>query len=391
MSPSTILHELVVVHADYDLWSGEVRLAEADIKLGVGGELPPDRVAKLGSKSICDPRALKTFRTLKTATRRMLQGYGLPFLTGWAVPRARLAQVLEHLEADRQKFSEAKQRFLSNYDSTIEAWIADNPGYEQAIRSAVLEREDVARRLDFNYQVFHIQPVTGEPAAEQRLAEQASGLAGELLREIERDAEVFYSRYLRGKTEVRAYSRRSLESLAVKVDGLSFLSGVLGPVVKLLRDTAQGYHQHVVNGRIGAPFFFQIHSAVLILMDARKMQDYAAGNGLDPAVPADVFPALSVPLAEVSAPGVFPAMPAPAVPEAKVVNGLPARGMTLPLDLDALLGDFESFVAGATAQPPIRPEPYEAPAPQVFAAQAGVPLCSVQAREMLMLDEDNYF
>lgn len=364
---SKILQELVVVHADYDVWSGEVRLAEADIKLGVGGELPPDRVAKLGSKSICDPRALKVFRSLKGATRRMLQGYGLPFLTGWAIPRARLGEVLQRLDADRQKFNQAKQAFLGGYEASIEAWIAANPGYEQAIRSAVLEREDVARRLDFTYQVFHIQPVSGEPAAEQRLTEQASGLAGALLREIEQDAQVFYERYLRGRAEVRAYTRRSLLSLAAKVDGLSFLSSLFGPLVALLRDTARGYAQHAVHGRIGAPFFFQIHSAVLILMDAQRMREYAAGHGLEEEPPYPPLPE------EQDGATTLSARCAPVVSAVAAAHAQPVPGTTLPLDLDALLGDFESFVSGAGNPPDL---PHTGPD---------------QACVLLSLDEDAYF
>ncbi|SHJ71487.1 DUF3150 domain-containing protein [Pseudomonas luteola] len=312
-----LLQELVVVNADYDIWSGQVRLEDKDIKLGEGGELPPDRVAQLGNKTICDPASLKVFRSLRGATRRMLEGYGLPFLTGWAVPRSKLSEILGKLETARLTFEQEKQAFLGNYDSSIQNWIANNVGYEEAIRNGVLDRSSVEKRLKFDYQVFHIQPVSGEPNAEKRLADQTKGLAGQLFREIETEADEFYQKYLRGKAEISVRTRKRLECLADKVDGLSFLNRAFEPVVRLLRETVDGYDQHADHGPIGAPFFFQIHSVVTILCDQVKMKDFADGNIA--AQPDDDAFDIDVPLQlPMAAKGKFPS----------IVNGTRARVRT---------------------------------------------------------------
>ncbi|MFK4136861.1 DUF3150 domain-containing protein [Pseudomonas luteola] len=341
-----LLQELVVVNADYDIWSGQVRLEDKDIKLGEGGELPPDRVAQLGNKTICDPASLKVFRSLRGATRRMLEGYGLPFLTGWAVPRSKLSEILGKLETARITFEQEKQAFLGNYDSSIQNWIANNVGYEEAIRNGVLDRSSVEKRLKFDYQVFHIQPVSGEPNAEKRLADQTKGLAGQLFREIETEADEFYQKYLRGKAEISVRTRKRLECLADKVDGLSFLNRAFEPVVRLLRETVDGYDQHADHGPIGAPFFFQIHSVVTILRDQAQMKDFADGNpaaqpddAFDMALPAHMTQAVSAP----------PAARASAAP----VH--PARQTAQPVqqtfDLDELLHDMESFFDEAARKP----------------------------------------
>lgn len=342
-----LLQELVVVNADYDIWSGQVRLEDKDIKLGEGGELPPDRVAQLGNKTICDPASLKVFRSLRGATRRMLEGYGLPFLTGWAVPRSKLSEILGKLETARITFEQEKQAFLDNYDSSIQNWIANNVGYEEAIRNGVLDRNSVEKRLDFNYQVFHIQPVSGEPNAEKRLADQTKGLAGQLFREIETEADEFYQKYLRGKAEISVRTRKRLECLADKVDGLSFLNRAFEPVVRLLRETVDGYDQHADHGPIGAPFFFQIHSVVTILRDQAQMKDFADGNpaaqpdddAFDMALPAHMTQTVSAPPAvQASA---APVKPARQVPQA----------VQQSFDLDELFHDMDSFLDEAAKQP----------------------------------------
>jgi len=342
-----LLQELVVVNADYDIWSGQVRLEDKDIKLGEGGELPPDRVAQLGNKTICDPASLKVFRSLRGATRRMLEGYGLPFLTGWAVPRSKLSEILGKLETARLTFEQEKQAFLGNYDSSIQNWIANNVGYEEAIRNGVLDRSSVEKRLKFDYQVFHIQPVSGEPNAEKRLADQTKGLAGQLFREIETEADEFYQKYLRGKAEISVRTRKRLECLADKVDGLSFLNRAFEPVVRLLRETVDGYDQHADHGPIGAPFFFQIHSVVTILRDQAQMKDFADGNpaaqpdddAFDMALPAHMTQTVSAP----------PAVQASAAPVK------PARQTAQPVqqsfDLDELFHDMDSFLDEAAKQP----------------------------------------
>ena len=365
-----LLQELVVVNADYDIWSGQVRLEDKDIKLGEGGELPPDRVAQLGNKTICDPASLKVFRSLRGATRRMLEGYGLPFLTGWAVPRSKLSEILGKLETARITFEQEKQAFLGNYDSSIQNWIANNVGYEEAIRNGVLDRNSVEKRLKFDYQVFHIQPVSGEPNAEKRLAHQTKGLAGQLFREIETEADEFYQKYLRGKAEISVRTRKRLECLADKVDGLSFLNRAFEPVVRLLRETVDGYDQHADQGPIGAPFFFQIHSVVTILRDQAQMKDFADGNPAaqpdDDAFSFDV----SLPVSTEHAasrkvdPDAKPALPAQqpqahstALPaaQASAAPVKPARqvpqAVQQSFDLDELLHDMDSFFDRAVKKP----------------------------------------
>jgi hypothetical protein len=365
-----LLQELVVVNADYDIWSGQVRLEDKDIKLGEGGELPPDRVAQLGNKTICDPASLKVFRSLRGATRRMLESYGLPFLTGWAVPRTKLSEILGKLETARITFEQEKQAFLDNYDGSIQNWIANNVGYEEAIRNGVLDRNSVEKRLDFNYQVFHIQPVSGEPNAEKRLADQTKGLVGQLFREIETEADDFYQKYLRGKAEISIRTRKRLECLADKVDGLSFLNSAFEPVVRLLRETVDGYDQHADGGPIGAPFFFQIHSVVTILCDQAKMKDFADGNiaaqpnddafDFDVSLPVSTGHAASHSVDPDAKPALSAQQPqghskTPPAAQASAASVQPARQIAQPVqqtfDLDELFHDMDSFLDEAASQP----------------------------------------
>lgn len=63
MSQTQIKHldSLSVVQIDFNIWSGQTRLRPEDFNLGVGGELPSEKVAQLGSKKIIDNANLNGF------------------------------------------------------------------------------------------------------------------------------------------------------------------------------------------------------------------------------------------------------------------------------------------------------------------------------------------
>ena len=61
-SEVTVLDQLVVVNLDIHIWSARRKLMPLDLG---NAELPPEDLASLGSKRICNPEELKHFTTLK--------------------------------------------------------------------------------------------------------------------------------------------------------------------------------------------------------------------------------------------------------------------------------------------------------------------------------------
>ena len=284
ISPSTTttasqiqhLDQVCVIHADFDIWSGQTRLDPKDLKLGVGGEIPPEKLALLGSKKICDPARLKGFSRLKTKARRVLAHYGLPFMSGWAVPAERLDTIMKQLDQIKDEFEEVRQTFLTQYDTAVEAWIADNPGYEDIIRAGAMPRSVVEKRIGFDYAVYHIRPAGA--ASEQQLGRQVESLGNDLFSEIVKEANTFYEEKLRGASELLTSTRPTLQKLYDKVDGLSFLNAAFDPLARLLNETIKGYATYASGGRILAPYLYQVVAAVLICCDRQKIEGYANGT-----------------------------------------------------------------------------------------------------------------
>ena len=94
----TVLDHLVVVNLDIHIWTARKKLVPLDLG---GAELPPEDLASLGSKRICNPDDLRSFGTLKARAVNLLEGNGIRFLSGWAVPDTRLPEIMRELAVIR--------------------------------------------------------------------------------------------------------------------------------------------------------------------------------------------------------------------------------------------------------------------------------------------------
>lgn len=278
MSKVKHLENMCVINADFDIWSGQTRLSASDLKLGVGGEIPPEKVAQLGNKKVCDPAKLKGFHRLKAETRRFLLSYGMPFMNGYAVPLAKTDEICKKLDKIDAEVRRLKEEFINGYNNAVDEWCRENPEYENAIRSGALPREAVAKRIGFEYQVFMVSPTQDEQSV-QRLNRKVEELGNDLIDEVVNEANDFYNRRLAGKTYVATATAATLKKLRDKVDGLSFLNSAFTPLVSLLDQTLAGYEKYGSGKRnIEGVFFFQIMAAVLIMCDRQRIQEYAGGS-----------------------------------------------------------------------------------------------------------------
>jgi hypothetical protein len=95
------------------------------VPLDLGGaELPPEDLASLGSKRICNPEDLRAFCTLNARAVSILERNGIRFLNGFAVPQTRLDDISVELAAIRKEFDGEKEMFLQRYDQSVQDWIA---------------------------------------------------------------------------------------------------------------------------------------------------------------------------------------------------------------------------------------------------------------------------
>ena len=153
MTDITVLDHLLVVNLDIHIWTARKKLVPLDLG---GAELPPEDLASLGSKRICNPEDLRSFTTLKARAVSVLERSGIRFLSGWAVPDTRIDDIMRELAVIRDEFNAAKESFLQRYEQSVQDWIARHPQWGGIIAGSTVSEEYVRSRLDFRWQVFQV-------------------------------------------------------------------------------------------------------------------------------------------------------------------------------------------------------------------------------------------
>jgi len=233
MSTLTVLDQLLVVHLDIHIWSARKKLSSADLG---GANLPPDDLASLGSKRICNPEELRAFGKLKARAVNVLERNGIRFLGGWAVPETRMDEISIELAAIREEFNAAKEAFLQRYDQSVQDWIARHPSWAGIIAGSVVSEEYVRARLGFRWQMFKISPPTNctPNAVCDNLHEETASLGDTLFGEIAKAAKDAWINCFAGKTEITRKALSPLKSLYDKLMGLTFVEPRVQPVAELL-------------------------------------------------------------------------------------------------------------------------------------------------------------
>ncbi|NVJ93183.1 MAG: DUF3150 domain-containing protein [Methylocystaceae bacterium] len=263
-SDVTVLKSLIAVRLDVTIWSARKKLTALDF-----GEisLPPEKLASLGSKKICDPDSLKVFSALKSRAIALLGRIGIRFLGGWAVPESRVQEIIDGLKAIEQEFAQAKDDFLTHYDEAVRRWISDNPGWEEVISRSVVGVSTVRSRIEFGWQIFQVTPPKKSMGTQcqDKLVAEVSSLGGILFQEVAKAANETWLKSYAGKTEVGQKALSPLATLRSKLAGLSFLEPKVLPIVELI-DTATA--QLPAKGTISGSPFVMLQGLVCLLRDA---------------------------------------------------------------------------------------------------------------------------
>ena len=231
----TVLKSILAVNLDVNIWSARRKLQPGDF---VHSELPPEKLASLGSKRICNPSDLKVFSTLKARAVNVLDKSGVRFLGGWAIPEANAAEIVKGLDLIAEEFKIAKDKFIKNYDQAVQNWIKENPGWEKIIATSVVNADYVASRIAFNWQVFKVVNPTGRKKAllETGLQSEVSNLGGTLFGEIARTAQEAFKRSFNGKSMITRKALSPLKGIQQKLSDLSFIEPKVAPVVSLIEN-----------------------------------------------------------------------------------------------------------------------------------------------------------
>lgn len=261
-----VLDQIVCVRLDVNIWSGQKKLTAEDLGL-TPDQIPPEELAALGRKRICDPQALAVFRRLKQRGDTLLKANGVRFLDGYAIPKSQMVRINEKLDDLGEEFREAKDEFLSNYDNSVESWIARHHDWMEQLRKAIEPAERVAASLNWRRSCFRV--VHPEKGEDPGLTVEVNGLGGQLMREVAQEAKETFEESYKDKTEVTRKALRPLNRMYQKMLSLSFLEPRVRPFLDLMIGVI---HQAASQpGRIEGQELQELTSLLLLLTEPGKI------------------------------------------------------------------------------------------------------------------------
>ena len=228
-----VLKCLLAVNLDVNIWSARRKLQPNDF---AHSQLPPEKLASLGSKRICSPDELRIFGTLKARAVSLLDKSGVRFLGGWAIPEKKAAEIVKGIEAIQEDFNQAKKSFMARYDQAIQDWIGNNPGWEQMIATSVVSADYVSKRIAFNWQVFKVVNPTGrkKDVLETGLQSEVGNLGGTLFEEVAKTAKDAFNKSFVNKSMITRKALSPLKNIQQKLSDLSFIEPRVAPVASLI-------------------------------------------------------------------------------------------------------------------------------------------------------------
>lgn len=268
MTDITVLDHLLVVNLDIHIWTARKKLVPLDLG---GAELPPEDLASLGSKRVCNPEDLRSFTTLKARAVSVLERSGIRFLSGWAVPNARIDDIMRELAVIRDEFNAAKESFLQRYEQSVQDWIARHPQWGNIIAGSTVSQEYVRSRLDFRWQMFQVAQPEAVDRNMDNLKEDIDRLGGTLFDEIAKAAGEAWHRCYAGKTEVTRKALSPLKAMYDKLMGLTFVEPRVAPVAELL-DTA--FRSIPKRGAITGSTLVMLQGLVSLLQNPQALMEH---------------------------------------------------------------------------------------------------------------------
>jgi hypothetical protein len=264
-----VLECLLAVNLNVNIWSARRKLNPEDFS---HQELPPEGLASLGSKKICDPKELRVFGMLKARAVSLLDRSGVRFLGGWAIPEDKAPVLIQELEIIAGEFNQAKDGFMSRYDQAVQSWIKENPGWEQMIASSTVSAEYVAKRMGFSWQVFRVVNPPGQEQVAAGLNREIASLGSTLFDEIAKDAREAWSKSFLGKPDITRKALSPLKTIQQKLNDLSFIEPKVAPVAALIESALD---KIPARGKIEGTQLLMIQGLVSLLSDTSALLAYA--------------------------------------------------------------------------------------------------------------------
>ena len=263
-----VLDSLLALHLEVNIWTARKKLSPEDF---AGATLPPEDLASLGSKRVCDPEALRVFGTLKARAVSLLDRHGVRFLGGWAIPESQADAIVTELEQILQDFNAAKEDFLSRYDESVRDWIARHSGWEQIIADSTVSADYVRSRMGFIWRLYRIVPPDPADPVMEGLKDEVVSLGQTLFGEVSKAATEAWHKCFAGKTEITRKALSPLRTIHQKLSGLSFVEPRVSPVADLIHTAFEHLPKR---GRIEGANLLMLQGLVSLLRDTDALIEH---------------------------------------------------------------------------------------------------------------------
>lgn len=269
-----ILDRLTAVNLDVTIWSARKKMKPQDLP---GADLPPDELASLGTKKVCDPQKLAIFSTLKGRAVGVLGRRGVRFLGGWVIPEEQAAKVEKALEKIERDFEDAKEAFLATYEQDVQNWVRQYPEWTEILQNSLESIDYVRSRIGFRAHFYGITlpPATGEVGASlcESLKEEVAGFSHTLFSDIAKDATRIWEESFQGKEKVSHKALSPLRDMRDKLRSFAFVEPHVEPVAALI-DTA--LNMASPRGYITGATLIMLQGIVSLLRDPHTLIPHAA-------------------------------------------------------------------------------------------------------------------
>jgi hypothetical protein len=263
-----VLDSLLALHLEVNIWTARKKLSPEDF---AGVTLPPEDLASLGSKRVCDPEALRVFGTLKARAVSLLDRHGVRFLGGWAIPENQADAIVTELGQILQDFNAAKEDFLSRYDESVRDWIAKHAGWEQIIADSTVSADYVRSRMGFLWRLYRIVPPNPADPVMEGLKDEVVSLGQTLFGEVSKAATEAWHKCFAGKTEITRKALSPLRTIHQKLSGLSFVEPRVFPVADLIHTAFEHLPKR---GRIEGANLLMLQGLVSLLRDTDALIEH---------------------------------------------------------------------------------------------------------------------
>lgn len=223
MTTTAILSSSVLMSVTVSMWTGKAKLQVSDLPAGT--TLPPEDLASLGVKRLTDPAALRPFTKVKTRVARLMSSYAVRFMGGWLIDPKYVPRVEAELADLKNEYTRASQVFLREYSTTLDAWCNDHAEWEQIIRHAAPDPEDIAGKFKMFWQTYQVQPAENTMGGDQ-LEQDTDMIVSDVVRQLAQDIAALYADTFadRKKTKFTPKTWRPLEELAEKCERVSLFN-----------------------------------------------------------------------------------------------------------------------------------------------------------------------